>query len=75
MGRLCHWALQETYYIKPLYQTQEMYQLYLTHRHKHRQAAKMMRKLSIKEQNKTPEKELNKIETSNLIDTELEHWL
>ena len=43
------------------------------HRNKHREAAKMRRQRKIskmKEQNKTPEKELNKMETSNLLDKE-----
>ena len=46
------------------YQAQEMDQLYLIHRNKHREAAKMRRQrnmLQIKEQSKTPEKELNKL--------------
>ena len=29
----------------------------------------------MKEQNKTPEKELNKMEISNLSDAEFKHWL
>ena len=47
-------------------------QLYLIHRNKHMEAAKMRRQrnvLQIKEQIKTPEKELNKMEISNLSET------
>ena len=39
--RLCHWTLQDTYYIRPHYQDMESKQLYLIHRKKHREAAKM----------------------------------
>ena len=42
-------------------------------RNKHREAAKMRRQRDVaqmKEQNKTPEKELNKMEISNLSDAE-----
>ena len=48
-------------------------QLYLIHRNGHREAAKMKRQRNMaqmKEQIKTPEKELNKMKTSNLSDTE-----
>ena len=48
-------------------------QLYITHRDKHREAAKMRRQRNMaqmKEQMKTPEKELNKTEISNLSDAE-----
>ena len=49
----------------------ESKQLYLIHRNKHREAAKMRRNMAqMKEQNKTPEKELNKMEISNLSDAE-----
>ena len=51
----------------------ESQQLYLIHRNKHREAAKMRRQRNMaqmKEQNKTPEKELNKMETNNLSDAE-----
>ena len=71
MGRLYHWTLQDTYYIRPY--TTESKQLYLIHRNKHREAAKMSRhrnKTQMKEQIKTPEKELNKMEVSNLSDAE-----
>ena len=46
-------------------------QLYLIHRHKYREAAKIRRQKNmalIKEQNKIPETELNKMEISNLSD-------
>ena len=74
-GRLCHWTLQDTYYIRPHYQDRESQQLYLIHRNKHREAAKMRRQRNMaqmKEQIKTPEKELNKMEISNLSDIEFE---
>ena len=48
-------------------------QLYITHRNKHREAAKMRRQRNMaqmKEQIKTPEKEINEMEISNLLDTE-----
>ena len=44
-----------------------------TYRNKHREAAKMWRQRNMaqmKEENKTPEKELNKMEISNLSDAE-----
>ena len=46
--------------------------LYLTHRNKHREAAKMRQRnmVQMKEQIKTPEKELNEKEISNLSDAE-----
>ena len=46
-------------------------QLYLMHRNKHREAGKMRRQRNmsqIKEQNKHPEKELNKMKTSKLTE-------
>ena len=49
----------------------ESKKLYLIHRNKHREAAKMRRQRNMaqmKEQIKTPEKELNKMEISNLSD-------
>ena len=52
----------------------ESKQLYLIHRNKHREAAKMRRQrhmAQMKEQIKTPEKELNKMDISNLSDAEL----
>ena len=51
----------------------ESKQLYLAHRNKHREAAKMRRQrimVQMKEQNKTPEKELNKVEVNDLSDAE-----
>ena len=55
--RLCHWTQQDTYYIRPHYQDTES-NLYLTHRNKHREAAKMRQRnmVQMKEQIKTPEK-------------------
>ena len=72
---MCHSTLQDTYYIRPHYQDTETKQLYLIHRNKHREAAKMRRQRNMtqmKEQNKTPEKELKKMETSNLPDAEFQ---
>ena len=71
--RLGHWALQNTYYIRPLYQDWETYQFYLIHKNKYVEAAKMKRQKNMsqmKEQNSTPEKELNKMEIRNLLDAE-----
>ena len=51
----------------------ESKQLYLIHRNKHREAAKLRRQINMaqmKEQNKTPEKELNETEITNLADAE-----
>ena len=51
----------------------ESKQLYVIHRNKHRGAAKMRRQRNMaqmKEYIKTPEKELNKINISNLSDAE-----
>ena len=70
---LCHWTLQDTYYIRPHNQDTESKQLYLIHRNKHKEAAKKRRQRNMaqmKEQNKTPEKELNKMEISKLLDAE-----
>ena len=67
------WTLQDTYYIRTHYQETESKQLYLIHRNKYREAAKMRRqrnKAQMKEQMKTPEKKLNKLEISNLSDAE-----
>ena len=47
----------------------EAKQPYLTHRNKHREAAKMRRQRNMaqmKEQIRTPDKELNRMEMSNL---------
>ena len=51
----------------------ESQQLYLIHGNKHREAAKMNRQRNmaqVKEQIKTPEKELSKMEISSLSDAE-----
>ena len=51
----------------------ESHNSYLMHRNKHREAAKMKRQRNnaqMKERIKTPEKELNKMEISNLSDAE-----
>ena len=58
---------------RPCYQDMESKQLYLIHRNKHREAAKMRRQrdmAQVKEQIKTPGKELNEMEISNLPDAE-----
>ena len=61
-------------YIRPtIYQGQEMEQLYLIHRNKYREVAKMRKQRNMSpmtEQNKTLEKALNKMETSNVLDEE-----
>ena len=47
--------------------------LYLMHRNKHREAAKKSRQRNMtqmKEQSKTPEKELNEMEIINLLESE-----
>ena len=52
----------------------ESKQLYLIHRNKHREAAKTSRQrnmVQMKEQIKTPEKELNEVEINHLLDAEL----
>ena len=56
----------------------ESKQLYLIHRSKHREAAKISRqrhRAQMKEQNKTPEEGLNKMEISNLSDAEFKTLL
>ena len=66
--------LQDTYYIRPHYQDTESKQLYLIHKNKHREAAKMKRQRNItqmKEQIRNPEKELNEIKISNPSDAEV----
>ena len=53
-------------------------QLYLIHRNKHREAAKMRRERNMaqmKEQIKAPEKELNEMEISNLSGAELKTFV
>ena len=60
------------------YQDRESKQLHLMHRNKHRKAVKLRRQrnmVQMKEENKAPEKELNKLEISNLSGAELKHWL
>ena len=60
-------------YIRPSYQHRESKKLYLIHINKHREAAKTRRQRNMaqmKEQIKTPEKELNEMEISNLSDAE-----
>ena len=66
MGWLCHWTLQDTYYLRPHYQDTESKQLYLIHRNKHREAAKTRRQRNMAQM----KKELNEIEISNLSDAE-----
>ena len=59
-------------HVRPHYQDTGSKQLYLIHRNKHREAAKMRRQRNMaqmKEQNKTPEKQV-KMETSYLLDAE-----
>ena len=59
------------HHIRPHYQDMELKQLYLIHRNKHREAAKMRRQRNMaqmKDQIKTPEKELNEMEISSLSD-------
>ena len=66
-------TLQDTFYSRPHYQDTESKQLYLKHRKKHRETAEMRRQRNMaqmKEQIKTPEKELNEMEISNLSDAE-----
>ena len=56
------------YYIRPHYQDMESKQLYLIHRIKHKGADKTRSQrnmVPMKEQIKTPEKELNEMEISN----------
>ena len=58
---------------RPCSQHTESNQLYLIHRNKHREAAKTRKQRNMaqmKEQIKTPEKELNKMKISNLSDAE-----
>ena len=71
--KLCHWTLQDTYYIRTQYQDTKSKQLYLINRNTQREAVKMKRQgnmAQMKEQIKTPERELNKVENSNLSDAE-----
>ena len=60
-----------TYYIRPLTVPKPGNTATLPNTYKHREAAKMRRQRNmsqIKGQNKTPEKELNKMEASKLLD-------
>ena len=78
IGELCHWTLQDTYYIRPCCQDTESKQLYLIYRNKHREAVKMRRQRNMaqmKEQIKTPEKELNKMEISIYQVESSKHWV
>ena len=64
---------QDTYYIRPYYRDMESKQLYLIRRNKHRESADMRRQRNMaqmKEQIKTPEKELKKMEISNVSEVE-----
>ena len=66
-------TLQDTYDIRPHCQDTESSQLYLIHRNEHRESAKMRKQRNMaqmKEQIKTPEKDLNKMEISILSDAE-----
>ena len=59
--------------MRPYYQDTESKQLYLIHRNKHREAAKMRRQRNMaqmKKQIKTLGKELDKMEISNLSNVE-----
>ena len=63
---------------RPHYQDTASKQLYLIHRNKHWEAAKMRRQRNMaqmEEQIEMPEKEINKMEISNLSDAEFKHWL
>ena len=54
----------------------ESKQLYLIHRNKYSEAAKMRRQRNmahLKEQDKTPEKELNEVEINNLSEAEFKN--
>ena len=60
------------------YKDTEPMQLYPIHINKHREAAKMRKQRNMaqmKEYIKTPEKELNKMEMSNLCDAEFKTWV
>ena len=64
------WVIEETVPLDPI---GHLKQLYLIQRNKHREAAKMRRQRNMgqmKEQIKTPQKALNKMEISNLSDAE-----
>ena len=62
--------------VKGPHQDTESKQFYLTHRNKYREAAKMRRQRNMaqrKEQIKTPETELNKMEISNLSECRVQN--
>ena len=70
---LPHTIYRCLFYNGPCYLDRKSKQFYLIHGNKHREAAKLRRQrnmVQIKEQNKTPEKELNKMEIANLSDAE-----
>ena len=70
---MCHWTLHDIYYSRPHYKDTESKQLYLIDRNKHIEVAKMRRQRNVaqmKEQVKTPEKQLNKMDINNLSDAE-----
>ena len=72
---MCHRTLQNTYYIRSHYQDTESKHLYLIHRNKQREAAKVRRQRNMaqmKELIKTPEEELNEMDISNLSDAEFQ---
>ena len=69
--------LEDTYYIRPHYQDTESKQPYLAHRNKHREVSKLGDKETDpnERQNKTQEKELNKMETSYHQMQKSKQWL
>ena len=69
---LWHWAHIIPTTLGHTTKTQESKQPYLMHRKEHRKAAKTRRqkKHGMKEQIKTPEKEISKMKISNLSDAE-----
>ena len=74
------WMIGEAVPLDPetWYQGTESKQLYLIHRNKHREDAKMSRQRNVaqlKEPIKTPENDLNKMEISNLSDAEFKTLL
>ena len=65
---MSHTVYKCLFYNRPCYKDRESKKLYLKHRNKHREADKLRRQRNgaqMKEQNKTPEKELNKMEITN----------
>ena len=64
-------------YIRPHYQDTESNQRYLIHIKKHREVAETRRqrnRAQMKEEIKTPEKELSETEIANLSDASSDHW-